>query len=127
MLFNFRTLQIIELLENKLQKPVLTSNMCSLWRMLRLIGNRRVLPHADACSLALNCPRTSNSSQKGSSSMRNKKWLWLLLVPFAALAFPAVYSRTTPDLFGFPFFYWYQFAWVPLTAAITAIVYWKTR
>ena len=41
---NFRTLVIIDLLENKLQKPVLTSNMCSLWRMLRLIGDRRVLP-----------------------------------------------------------------------------------
>jgi maleate isomerase len=41
---NFRTLEIIDLLEKKLQKPVLTSNMCSLWRMLRLIGNRRVLP-----------------------------------------------------------------------------------
>ena len=41
---NFRTLEIIDLLENKLQKPVLTSNMCSLWRMLRLIGDRRVLP-----------------------------------------------------------------------------------
>ena len=59
--------------------------------------------------------------------MRNKKWLWLLLVPFAALAFPAVYARTAPELFGFPFFYWYQFAWVPLTAAITGIVHWKTR
>jgi maleate isomerase len=41
---NFRTLEIIDRLENKLQKPVLTSNMCSLWRMLRLIGDRRVLP-----------------------------------------------------------------------------------
>jgi len=43
---NFRTLEIIDLLENKLRKPVLTSNMCSLWKMLRLIGDRRSLPCA---------------------------------------------------------------------------------
>ncbi len=41
---NFRTLEIIELLENKLGKPVLTSNMCSLWKMLRRLGDRRCLP-----------------------------------------------------------------------------------
>jgi len=30
-------------------------------------------------------------------------------------------------LFGFPFFYWYQFAWVPLSAVLTGIVYLVTR
>jgi maleate cis-trans isomerase len=43
---NFRTLEVIELLENKLGKPVLTSNMCSLWKMLRVLGDRRCLPGA---------------------------------------------------------------------------------
>jgi hypothetical protein len=37
------------------------------------------------------------------------------------------YAGTTPELFGFPFFYWYQFLWVPLTALITVIVYFATR
>jgi hypothetical protein len=32
----------------------------------------------------------------------------------------------TPEFFGLPFFYWYQFAWVPITALITGIVYRKT-
>lgn len=41
---NFRTLEFIELLESKLRKPVLTSNMCSLWKMLRVLGDRRCLP-----------------------------------------------------------------------------------
>ena len=59
--------------------------------------------------------------------MKNSKWLWLLLIPGLALAFPPLYSRMGPELFGFPFFYWYQFAWVPLTALITGLVYWKTR
>jgi hypothetical protein len=34
-----------------------------------------------------------------------------------------VYRHELPSLFGFPFFYWYQFAWVPLTALIIWIVY----
>jgi maleate cis-trans isomerase len=43
---NFRTLEIIGLLEDKLGKPVMTSNMCSLWKMLRILGDRRDLPGA---------------------------------------------------------------------------------
>jgi maleate cis-trans isomerase len=43
---NFRTLEIIEPLEEKLDKPVLTSNMSSLWKMLRVLGDRRCLPGA---------------------------------------------------------------------------------
>jgi len=43
---NFRTLEIIELLEHKLHKPVLTSNMCSLWKLLRVLGDQRCLPGA---------------------------------------------------------------------------------
>jgi hypothetical protein len=33
------------------------------------------------------------------------------------------YNRATPELFGFPFFYWYQLLWVPLTSFLTYIVY----
>src|ERR1700688_1923342 len=43
---NFRTLEIIELLESTLRKPVITSNMASLWKMLRVLGDRRCLPGA---------------------------------------------------------------------------------
>ena len=41
---NFRTLEMIEIMEKKLGKPVLTSNMCSLWKMLRRLGDSRCLP-----------------------------------------------------------------------------------
>ncbi|MGC2399818.1 MAG: DUF3311 domain-containing protein [Acidobacteriaceae bacterium] len=54
---------------------------------------------------------------------RNAHWNWLLLLPAFGLLFPALYARETPRLFGFPFFYWYQFAWVFLTAGITGLVY----
>jgi hypothetical protein len=63
--------------------------------------------------------------------MRNgrgsRAWYVLLLVPFVALLWVPFYTRTTPKLFGFPFFYWYQFLWVPVTAALVWIVYVVTR
>ncbi len=51
----------------------------------------------------------------------------LLAVPFAALLFPASYARTAPTLAGLPFFYWYQFAWLVLSAGLTALVAARTR
>ena len=52
-------------------------------------------------------------------------WL-LLLVPFAAVAWVPFYNRIEPELFGFPFFYWYQMLWIPLASFLTWIVY-RTR
>jgi uncharacterized membrane protein YhaH (DUF805 family) len=57
---------------------------------------------------------------------RRAYWYWLLLLPALGLMFPGVYARTAPELFGFPFFYWYQFAWIILTGIITGIVYLAT-
>lgn len=62
-----------------------------------------------------------------STSTRRRHWYWLLLLPLLGLAVPAVYARPDPSLFGFPFFYWYQFAWVILGALISGLVYWRTR
>ena len=52
---------------------------------------------------------------------------FLLLLPFAGLMLVPLYNVGEPYLFGFPFFYWYQFAWVPLTSALTYIVYRGSR
>ena len=41
---NFRTLEIIEPLERQLGKPVVTSNSASMWKMLRLLDDRRAIP-----------------------------------------------------------------------------------
>jgi hypothetical protein len=54
-------------------------------------------------------------------------WLLLLTLPYLGLCFPQVYARATPALWGFPFFYWYQFAWVIVSSALMAIVYWKHK
>jgi hypothetical protein len=49
-------------------------------------------------------------------------WL-LLLVPFVGLLWVPFYNSTEPSLFGFPFFYWYQLAWVPISSLLTWLVY----
>ncbi|GCE83436.1 hypothetical protein MSKU9_1577 [Komagataeibacter diospyri] len=49
----------------------------------------------------------------------------LLLLPFAGLLWVPLYNRHDPVLFGFPFFYWYQFAWVPVTSVLIWMA-WKT-
>ena len=54
-------------------------------------------------------------------------WYLLLLIPIVGLLWTPIYAKPDPELFGFPFFYWYQFAWVPLSVAITYFVYTRTR
>jgi len=56
-----------------------------------------------------------------------RRWYLLLALPFVGLLIPSIYAHEDPDLFGFPFFYWYQFAWVPVTALLTWIVYARTH
>jgi hypothetical protein len=58
---------------------------------------------------------------------RRSKWLLLLVLPYLGLCFPRLYARATPALWGFPFFYWYQFAWVIVTSALLGVVYYKRR
>jgi Protein of unknown function (DUF3311) len=52
-----------------------------------------------------------------------KHHLWLLLLPYIGLLWVPFYNHHDPVLFGFPFFYWYQLAWVPVTAFLTWIAY----
>ena len=43
----------------------------------------------------------------------------LLAIPIIALLWVGSYSRETPRLAGFPFFFWYQFLWVFICAGCT--------
>jgi Protein of unknown function (DUF3311) len=47
----------------------------------------------------------------------------LLLAPVVALLWVPSYTKVKPTLFGFPFFYWYQLAWVIIGAACLAAAY----
>jgi hypothetical protein len=57
----------------------------------------------------------------------SKRWWYLLfLLQFVAVLWPPFYNRLEPTLLGIPFFYWYQLAWVFISALITAVIYFAT-
>lgn len=57
----------------------------------------------------------------------HSQWNWLLVLPLFATLIPMLYNRTSPELFGIPFFYWYQLAAISIGVTATLIVYLKTR
>jgi hypothetical protein len=68
-------------------------------------------------------PPTSTSSGDG---LRFSPWNLLLLVPFLMLVVPW-FNSDQPRLFGLPFFYWAQFAFVPIGVICVGLVYVMTR
>jgi hypothetical protein len=52
---------------------------------------------------------------------------WLLLLPLLLVVYPPLYNRTDPELFGIPFFYWYQLAVIPVSVVCTTVVYFTGR
>lgn len=42
-----------------------------------------------------------------------------LVIPLVALMWVGSYAKLTPTLFGFPFFFWYQFLWVIICSVLT--------
>jgi hypothetical protein len=54
-------------------------------------------------------------------------WYALLLLPLVGLLYPPIYAHDDPQIWGIPFFYWYQFAWVLVTAILLGVVYRMTR
>ncbi len=40
----------------------------------------------------------------------------LLLVPSVVALWPPVFNVVSPDLFGLPFFYWFQLLLIPVSA-----------
>ena len=68
---------------------------------------------------------THEQSSPGGPKRREtgRGWYWLLLLPFLGVCFPWIYNTDSPELFGIPFFYWYQMAWVPISVVLTILVY----
>jgi hypothetical protein len=69
----------------------------------------------------------SNRARGVPTRDRNSGWYWLFAIPFVATLLPWIYNTASPELFGMPFFYWYQMAWVPITVVLTVVVYIKTK
>jgi hypothetical protein len=65
---------------------------------------------------------------KGAQKKEKASWWYLLfVVQFAVILWPPLYNKAEPSVLGVPFFYWFQLAWVVVSAAITAVVYFATR
>ena len=47
----------------------------------------------------------------------------LVAAPIVALLWVGSYAKKGPELWGFPFFYWYQFLWVFLASACTWLAF----
>jgi FtsH-binding integral membrane protein len=60
-----------------------------------------------------------------SGGKQSQWWLVLLLAPFIGVLWVPFFNRIEPDLWGIPFFFWYQFLWVVISAIVTGLVYFK--
>lgn len=54
-------------------------------------------------------------------------WNWLLVPAIVIPLLVPLYNRVEPTLFGWPFFYWGQLAFIALGVATTSVVYQKTK
>jgi hypothetical protein len=68
----------------------------------------------------------SRTSRGDLCGLRWNAWNLLFLVPFLILVTPWI-NIVGPQLYGLPFFYWIQLAWVPVCVAVVAIVHVRTR
>jgi uncharacterized membrane protein len=64
-----------------------------------------------------------------SRARRSSTWLWALIVailaPAVVLALVVpIYAKTDPELWGFPFFYWFQMLLVLVAVVCVAVAYW---
>lgn len=78
------------------------------------------------CGRGLCSSRTSCDLQAvpEADEMRSKNWwLLLLLIPFVLLLYPPLYAHRDPEFYRIPFFIWYQFLLVLVSAVLTAFVY----
>jgi hypothetical protein len=74
-----------------------------------------------------NIVKLESEANDKSKKRRGRGVFLLVMLPYLGLCFPKLYARSTPALWGFPFFYWYQFAWVIATSALLGLVYRKLK
>ncbi len=50
-------------------------------------------------------------------------WYLLFVVQCLVILWPPLYNKSEPAFMGLPFFYWFQLAWVIVSALLTAVVF----
>jgi hypothetical protein len=68
-----------------------------------------------------------NRGSSSSATRAGRGWYLLLVLPFIAVLWVPFFASAEPSLLGVPFFYWYQFLWIVISALLTAVVYFATR
>jgi hypothetical protein len=71
-------------------------------------------------------PQPAASTSPG-ERRRGRASYALLLAPFVGMLWVPFYNRIDPKAGSIPFFYWYQFVWIGISAVLTAVVYFATR
>jgi hypothetical protein len=54
------------------------------------------------------------------------RWTLIVVLLVPAIVVPllvGLYDRTDPELFGFPFYFWFQLALIPAAMVLTVIAY----
>jgi Protein of unknown function (DUF3311) len=51
----------------------------------------------------------------------------ILLIAIIVPLLVPTYDQRNPELFGFPFFYWYQLVWVFICAALCGLSFWLLK
>ena len=72
-------------------------------------------------------PPSSQPSPSSGRKHASYAWYALLVVPFVGMLWVPFYNSVEPRLGGVPFFYWYQFAFIAVSASLTAVVYFATH
>jgi hypothetical protein len=54
-------------------------------------------------------------------------WNWLLVIPIVLPVLTPIFNFDSPRLWGFPAFYWLQFAFIGVGVVTTSLVYRMTR
>jgi hypothetical protein len=68
------------------------------------------------------------SQEPTASPHRRSTGLWVVIVivlipPVVVPLWVPIYDKTDPTLWGFPFFYWFQFAMILMSAALTVVAF----
>jgi CBS domain containing-hemolysin-like protein len=58
------------------------------------------------------------------------RWTIVVVLLLPAIVLPllvGIYDRNDPELWGFPFYYWFQFLLIPVAAVLTTAAYLLTQ
>jgi hypothetical protein len=69
---------------------------------------------------------TSGNTRGKVTGLVFNPWNLLLIIPFIVLLTP-IYNMESPTFIGMPFFYWFQFVFIPVGVLCTILVFRMTR